>query len=193
MLGGLDWIEHVTGDLHQPLHCVASRRVLSGYRRCRRQPYPCYRSRSARPPGSAARILGCRHYARDLKGPGSRAQRRHRGDLTSLALRQGARPASPVVSNLKVEDWVRSGADSADKIVYASLKPNETLTREYAGAQAEFCREQAVRRGSGWRGLISSRLCTDHAQTAPESSPGRRRRSTPPSSVCPGRSAAAAA
>ena len=154
----LYWIEHVTGDLHQPLHCVSSYeffpdtgdaggnriRVIDPAQPDRPVPLHAYWDAGITHAISKDQAAGLDATTEEIS---------HRW-LYDRALR----PASSVVSNLKVEDWVRSGADSADKIVYASLKPNDTLTREYAGAQAEFCRKQAVLAGERLARVLISAL-----------------------------------
>ncbi len=155
----LYWIEHVGGDVHQPLHCVSSYEFFpdtgdAGGNRIR----VIDPARPDRP--------GALHGYWDAGITHAIAKDREAGlpvtpeDVTKRwnddkTLAPSARDAS----DLNIVDWVKSGAEAADKIVYTDLKPNSTLTAEYAAAQIVYCRKRGGScRGTRLAGVLNAEL-----------------------------------
>lgn len=154
----LYWIEHVTGDLHQPLHCVSSYEFFpdtgdAGGNRIRVID-------PARPERPSAL-----HGYWDGGITHAIAQDRTAGlavtpeDITKRWCDDKAvKPAKKDASDLKIAHWIKTGAELADKVVYADLKQNSTLTPEYAKAQIELCRKQAVLAGTRLAEVLNAAL-----------------------------------
>jgi hypothetical protein len=144
----LYWVEHIAGDVHQPLHCVSSYEFFpdtgdAGGNRLRI-------TDPARPdrPGNLHSFwdAGITHAIAKDKAAGLPVAPE---DITARWC--GDKSLAPDAQDAKdvyVKDWVKAGAEAADKIVYADLKPNSTLTPEYAATQITFCRKQAVLAGT---------------------------------------------
>jgi len=154
----LYWIEHVTGDLHQPLHCVSS--------------YEFFPDKG----DAGGNLLMITDPARPDRP--SRLHGYWDGGIThAIALDRAAglpvtpeditkrwcedkalKPSGKDAADLKVADWIKAGAVEADKIVYDDLKQNSTLTAEYVAAQIPFCKKQAVLAGTRLAEVINAAL-----------------------------------
>jgi hypothetical protein len=154
----LYWVEHITGDLHQPLHCVSSYEFFpekgdaGGNLLMVIDP-----ARPDRP----SRLHGywdggITHAIAQDKTAGLAVTP---ADITTRWCDDKTlQPSGKDASDLKVADWIKEGAVSADKIVYADLKPNSTLTAEYVAAQIPFCKKQAVLGGTRLAEVLNAAL-----------------------------------
>ena len=154
----LYWLEHITGDLHQPLHCVSSYeffpdtgdaggnrlRVMDPKRPGRPSPLHGYWDG-----GITHAIAAERKAEKPAKFE----------DITERWLADAKlKPAAADVSKMNAADWIKEGALAADKVVYKDLKQNTELTDEYASAQEDFCRKAAVLGGTRLAKLLNSIL-----------------------------------
>lgn len=150
----LAWIEHLVGDLHQPLHCCSSFALL--------------------PNGDAGGNLF------PIKDPVTgRAGRLHAywdgaiGRAIGAERQQGLSPNVEVVSerwarscpltrsearNLSVISWIKHGAALADTVAYKGIEPDSAPSQEYAAKQAALCERQAVLAGFRLAALLNEEL-----------------------------------
>jgi hypothetical protein len=151
----LYWIEHVVGDLHQPLHCVSSYEFFpdtgdaGGNRLVVVDP-----ARS----GATTRLHGYwdAGIRRAIEQDQQNALAITPEDVTKRWCADSTlQPSKTDASNLNIPDWVKHGAELADKVVYADLKQNSTLTPEYAAAQIALCRKQAVLGGTRLAAILN--------------------------------------
>ena len=154
----LYWLEHITGDLHQPLHCVSSYEFFpdtgdAGGNRLRVMDP----KRPARPsPLHGYWDAGITHaIATERKA----AQPAGFEDVTARWLADAKlKPTTAELSSQDAAAWIKKGAETADKLVYRDLKQNSELTDEYATAQEEYSRKAAVLAGSRLAKLLNSAL-----------------------------------
>ncbi len=143
----LYWIEHVTGDLHQPLHCVSSYEF----------------SATGDNGGNGFNILdpadttksirlhffwdaGIDHAVAEDASNGLAA-----GVETVTARWSGdpaLTPASTDAGDLTVNHWIDTGARLADTQVYTGISRNSAPSLPYQTAQATLCKKQAVLAGT---------------------------------------------
>jgi hypothetical protein len=150
----LNWIAHLVGDLHQPLHCVSNHEVL--------------------PEGDAGGNLFT------LKIPGStRPGRLHGswdGGITrAITTEKGAgasanaedvsqrwskefAPAASDAVNVDAAAWVRSGASLADTIVYVGIERDQEPTAGYEQLQQSLCKRQAVLAGARLAAILNAAI-----------------------------------
>jgi len=154
----LYWIEHIAGDVHQPLHCVSSYEFVTdkgdagGNRIMVIDP-----ARPDRPTRLHSYWdAGITHAIAADKEAGLAVTPE---DVTK---RWGSDPAlKPSAADLKVLDimaWVKAGAAIADKTVYADLKPNSTLSAQYATDQITLCKKQAELAGLRMAAVLNAGL-----------------------------------
>jgi S1/P1 Nuclease len=154
----LYWLEHITGDLHQPLHCVSSYeffpdtgdaggnrlRVMDPKRPGRPSPLHGYWD------GGITHAIATERKAEKPAGF---------EDITARWLADPKlKPASADATKLDAAAWIKEGAAAADKVVYRDLKQNSELTDEYAAAQEEYCKKAAVLGGTRLARLLNSML-----------------------------------
>jgi hypothetical protein len=150
----LAWIAHLTGDLHQPLHCVSNHETL--------------------PEGDAGGNL----FMIKIKGsdrPGrlhgywdggitrSIAEDKQQGqpatmeDISTRWSKDFA-PSAADAANLDVMSWIRSGASLADTIVYVGIEKDQEPSKGYEQTQAALCRRQAVLGGARLAAILNEIL-----------------------------------
>jgi hypothetical protein len=150
----LDWVEHITGDLHQPLHCASN-----------------YESS---PDGDA----GGNTFM--IKMPGTdRPGRLHGywdgaiGRAIAADKDQGLPPAVEEVSqrwvkdfapapadaaNLDVMSWIKTGAALADTMVYTGIEKNQAPTKGYDQNTLALCKRQVVLGGVRLAAILNDTL-----------------------------------
>jgi hypothetical protein len=138
----LYWIEHLVGDLHQPLHCVTSYEFgPDGDAGGNKFPIQDVSKRL-----HAYWDEGIDHAALDDHGSDeSPAGIEH---LTAAWLGDHAlRPSKSASTDLNPADWVKAGAKLADTVVYTGINRNEAPSSTYRQAQTRLCRLQAILAG----------------------------------------------
>ena len=151
----LYWIDHVVGDLHQPLHCVSSFEfeTVNGdaggnkFNIFAGTPTP----KTTRLHGYWDTAIGRAIGADRVAGLSPSVE-----DVTS---RWSADPAvAPKEADsldLKVEDWVRSGAILADTVVYKDIAKNAAPSGAYISAQLALSKKQVVLAGFRMANLLN--------------------------------------
>jgi hypothetical protein len=150
----LAWIGHITGDLHQPLHCVSNHEML--------------------PEGDAGGNLFM------IKLPGSDRPGRLHGywdggitrsiaadkqsgqsaDMAEVSARwsRDFPPSAEDAANVDVMSWIRSGAALADNIVYVGIEKDQAPSKGYEQTQTALCRRQAVLGGARLAAILNDIL-----------------------------------
>jgi hypothetical protein len=142
----LYWIEHVVGDLHQPLHCVASYEFnadgdgggnkfsianFTGSGKTRLHGFW---------DGAIGRMIGEENKI-GLSG-----------NIEDVTARWSADPlnqsSTMLTKNLDIAVWIKEGATLADTVVYTGLAQNTRPSSEYLKAQGVLCKKQAVLGGT---------------------------------------------
>jgi hypothetical protein len=141
----LYWIEHVVGDLHQPLHCVSSHEVHAegddgGNKFDIKAPD---QDRKIRLHGFWDGAIG-RAIGREREAGLSPSVE----DVTARwMLEANLRPATNLIKNLNVMGWIKDGAAKADKSVYTGITEGQVPSEAYIKAQVELSKKQAVLAG----------------------------------------------
>jgi hypothetical protein len=144
----LFWVEHVFGDLTQPLHCSESY-VLRPKGDAGGNTFPTGAPSDYRP-GSTENLHsywdgGIDHaVAADPQlGPGADMAK-----VTNvwLADRSDA-PSASEVKDLNPMDWVHEGKDLAVNFVYRGIEPNQVPSEAYKAAQIKLCENRALLAG----------------------------------------------
>jgi hypothetical protein len=150
----LVWIEHITGDLHQPLHCVSNFESL--------------------PNGDAGGNLFM------IKTPGSARPGRLHGYWDGGISRaiaadkaQGLSPSAVDVSqrwqqefpastadaaDTDVMSWIDEGAALADTVVYVGIEKDQEPSKGYTQLQTALCKRQAVLGGARLAAILNETL-----------------------------------
>ena len=152
----LYWIEHVTGDLHQPLHCVSS--------------YEFNPKGDAGGNGFKIQRLGgetTTNLHSFWDGGIGQAIREDREKSKSANIEQvslrwtsdgSIQPSGSDVKDLDPMDWIKTGAKLADRYVYGNLKQGERPDMNYLFVQADLCRKQAVLGGYRLAAILNKAL-----------------------------------
>ncbi len=152
----LYWIEHVTGDLHQPLHCVSSFQYNpTGDAGGNRFPLgivdPMY-------PGHNTNL----HFYWDAGIDHAVQQEGITGGVEEVTRRwmaeTSAAPSAREASNLDVASWIRHGADLADQQVYTGIERRGAPSAEYLSRQASLCKHQALLAGDRLAAILNQTL-----------------------------------
>lgn len=153
----LYWIEHVVGDLHQPLHCTSSYEF---------QP-------TGDAGGNLFTIVLDPNSDRKARLHGFwdggiasavRAERQvglsgNVGDVSSRWTHDPSIvPTASQVANLDIMSWITTGASLADHNVYTGITPDGTPSDAYKKAQLILCRKQAVLGGYRLAALLNTAL-----------------------------------
>src|SRR5262249_48661402 len=136
----LYWIEHLVGDLHQPLHCTSN-----------------YESDShGDAGGNTFKLLGNPKNLHALWDGGidRPADTLSSGDIeavtkdwTSPVLSPELQPAAADVDNLDIMSWIVKGSQLADSIVYKEIQKNKHPSDAYLQKEEALCARQAVLAG----------------------------------------------
>ena len=155
----LYWIEHVTGDLHQPLHCVSSfefdpKGDAGGNR------FRTGISDSQRP----ERTVNLHSYwdsgishavEKDVK-------QGLPGDMEAVTDRWSAdsalKPSEADADNLDIASWIKNGAELADSKVYTGIEREGKASADYENAHIELSKKQAVLAGTRLARLLNKIL-----------------------------------
>jgi hypothetical protein len=154
----LYWMEHVVGDLHQPLHCVSSYEFQAdgdaGGNKIQVLTDPAQPDRRNRLhgywDGGIARAIGA-DKQNSLSPNIEDVTKRWSEDPT-------LKPSDKDAANLNVSAWIATGAKQADAIVYKDLKQDAPLPTGYADTQILLCKHEAVLAGTRLANLLNSLL-----------------------------------
>ena len=144
----LYWVEHIVGDLHQPLHCVSNYEYSdqgdAGGNRVEVVLDPAKGDRKNRLhgywDGGIARAIG---EDRE-KGLSPNVE-----DVTQRWSADAAlKPSDKDAADLDVTSWIANGAKLAEAVVYKDIKKDAPIPSGYAAAQIRLCRQQAVLAGT---------------------------------------------
>jgi hypothetical protein len=150
------WINHVVGDLHQPLHCCSSHAVHEdgddggnkfmikaegNDRKVRLHGFW---------DGGIGRAIGLEREA-GLSPNVEAVSARWLADPT-------LKPTEKEVNNLDVKSWLESGAALAEKQVYEGIQEETVPDGNYTANQIKLCKKQAVLAGSRLAALLNKIL-----------------------------------
>ncbi len=141
----LGWIEHIAGDLHQPLHCV------SNYEHNHEEGDAGGNGVKLGVNGRNGRPLALHAYWDEGIDHAKEAEGLVRGatsiEATTVRWTQESKalPAEVRAKDLNVLDWIKDGAKLADKFVYGpQVKSGYEPTPQYEAAHQELCKRQAI-------------------------------------------------
>jgi hypothetical protein len=141
----LYWINHVVGDLHQPLHCCSAHDVHEegddgGNKFMIKSPD---QDRKVRLHGFWDGAIGRAIGAEREAGLSPNVI-----DVTTRWTSDPAlQPEKTQITNLNVMDWLKSGAKLAEASVYMGIKEEEQPNAKYVNEQIKLCKKQAVLSG----------------------------------------------
>ncbi len=150
------WINHVVGDLHQPLHCVSSHENdadgdAGGNK------FKITSPDGEKPTnlhsfwdGGIGRAIGEERE----KGKNPNVEKVTDRWSTDSALI----PAPELVKDLEPMSWIKSGARLADRIVYGNLKAGDRPDMQYLFESSTLCRKQAVLAGFRLAAILNKAL-----------------------------------
>ena len=142
----LGWIEHVTGDLHQPLHCVSNYEHdhEDGDAGGNGVKLGINSERYNRPMALHAYWDEAIDHAKAAESTGRGSTSIERVSPRWIA-EKGIQPASAQVRDLDPMDWIKEGAKLADKFVYTGeIKDGAIPSAGYNFTQNKLARRQAV-------------------------------------------------
>jgi S1/P1 Nuclease len=148
----LGWIEHLTGDLHQPLHCCSSYQ-FSSQGDSGGNDFPLNNSSHEL---HAYWDAGIDHASGLVSAtpPGSFFP-----PVTAMWSSDPAlQPTAADVADLTAAHWISRGAKLADTVVYVGIQPHDVPSSSYNAAQVTLCKKQAVLAGYRLAKLLNSIL-----------------------------------
>lgn len=151
------WIEHITGDLHQPLHCVSSYEYDSVKGDAGGNGFKVKRLESESTTtlhsfwdGGIGRAIG------EEREKGKSANVEEVTQRWTMANSLGPMPDQ--VKDLDSMNWIKAGAKLADRFVYGNLKQGDRPDMQYLFQQSELCRKQAVLAGYRLAAILNKAL-----------------------------------
>jgi hypothetical protein len=150
------WINHIVGDLHQPLHCVSNHEHheegdAGGNKFMIKSPD---QDRELRLHGFWDGAVG-KAIAKDREA-GLNA------NVEAVTERWSAdptlQPTAAQVKNLDIMSWLKTGAALADKFTYDGLKPNDKPNVEYMEAMITLSKKQVVLAGYRMAAILNKAL-----------------------------------
>ena len=146
----LSWIEHIVGDLHQPLHCTSSFQ---------------FGNQGDGGGNDFALATGSLHsfwdsgidHAKYAEG----AQGKPTGVEQVTARWNGEHVfslTSPAAKNLNVLSWIDAGAKEADKSVYEDIVPGAAPDAQYQSRHRSICKRGAILAGYRLANLLNAAL-----------------------------------
>lgn len=139
----LCWIEHISGDVHQPLHCAESFEFGSGD--AGGNAFKLGLRKNGKPVNLHSYWDSGIDRAVEVGGAGLSS------DVESVTKRwtedTNLVPPSSQVENQDVSAWIAKGASLADTKVYTGIKPTKIPTQTYINKQVVLCKKQAMLAG----------------------------------------------
>lgn len=152
----LYWIEHVTGDLHQPLHCVSSfeyneKGDAGGNRfKIKRLEAETMTNLHSSWDGGIGRAIG------------EEREKGKSGNIEQVSDRwtsdKPIQPSADQAKDLDPMNWIKAGAKLADRYVYGNLKQGDRPDMNYLFVQSDLCRKQAVLGGYRLAAILNKAL-----------------------------------
>jgi hypothetical protein len=142
----LYWIEHVVGDLHQPLHCVSNCEFNAGGdgggNKFSIQNFV----------GSGKTRLHGFWDGGIGRAIGEENKAGLSGNVEEVSTRWSVDPlnqsSTMLTQNLDIAAWIKEGATLADTVVYTGLAQNTRPSSSYLKTQSALCKKQAVLGGT---------------------------------------------
>lgn len=155
----LYWIEHLVGDLHQPLHCASNFAILTDSGDAGGNLFlivadPAQPTRTSRLHGYWDGGIGRAIATDKAQGldPNINAVSKRWENTPSL------RPTRQEAANSNIMAWIENGALLSDTVVYVGLTPNAPLPTGYADTNMGLCKKQAVLAGFRLAALLNAAL-----------------------------------
>ncbi len=142
----LGWIEHVVGDLHQPLHCTSDYEINheegdAGGNGVKLGLTGSY----GRPQSLHAYWDEGIDHARESRGSGGRGKTSIERTTGEWLADRKLQPGRDLLASYDPMRWVRDGARLADRVVYArEIKDGAVPSAAYEATHKELCARQAV-------------------------------------------------
>jgi hypothetical protein len=153
----LYWIEHVVGDLHQPLHCVSNFQFLpdgdAGGN--------LFMIGDPNRPDGRGRLHGYWDAGIDHAVAQDKAQGQSPNveDVTQRwEHERSLAPSRAAASDLKIADWIQEGVTHSEQDVYAGIEQNATPGSSYAEHQAQLSRKLALLAGYRLASVLNKAL-----------------------------------
>ena len=150
------WIEHVVGDLHQPLHCVSS------YEFNATGDAGGNRFKITSPDGDKPTNLHSFWDGGIGRAIGEEREKGKDPNVEKVSSRWASdsslTPASDAVKDLDPMNWIKAGARMADRVVYGNLKPTDRPDMQYLFQHTATCRKQAVLAGARLAAILNKAL-----------------------------------
>ncbi|MBV9850933.1 MAG: S1/P1 nuclease [Armatimonadetes bacterium] len=155
----LYWVEHLTGDLHQPLHCATSCQFSATgdaggnlFKLGIPDPERPDRTMNLHAYWDTGIARAVQHEkAGGLSDAVSAVSRRWTSD-------PGLAPSTAEVRDLSVRSWIAAGARLADRSVYAGITVGGVPSEDYSRRQAMICERQSVLAGERLARWLNSAL-----------------------------------
>jgi len=152
----LYWIEHVTGDLHQPLHCVSSHEhEAEGDAGGNKFKVKYFDSEK----------IGNLHGQWDGgigRAIGEEREKGKSANIEDVSARwtsdKSLQPSADLTKDLDPMSWIKAGAKLADRYVYGNLKQGDRPDMNYQFVQSDLCRKQAVLAGYRLAAILNKAL-----------------------------------
>ena len=150
------WIEHVVGDLHQPLHCVSS------YEYSATGDAGGNKFKLTSPDGDRPTNLHSFWDGGIGRAIGEDREKGKDPNVEKVSARWTAdgslNPPADAVKDLDPMSWIRAGARLADRMVYGSMKSGDKPDMQYMYQQSGTCRKQAVLAGYRLAAILNKAL-----------------------------------
>ena len=150
------WINHVTGDLHQPLHCVSS------YEYERNGDAGGNKFKITSPDGDRPTNLHSFWDGGIGRAIGEDREKGKNPNVEKVSERWTADssllPTPDSVKDLDPMSWIKAGARMADRVVYGNLKIGDRPDMQYLFQQSQTCRKQAVLAGLRLAAILNKAL-----------------------------------
>ncbi len=150
------WIEHVVGDLHQPLHCVSS------YEYNPTGDAGGNKFTITSPDGDKPTNLHSFWDGGIGRAIGEEREKGKDPNVEKVSARWLAdrtlAPAADLAKDLDPKSWIRTGARMADRVVYGNLKPKDRPDMQYLFQQTTVCKKLAVLAGTRLAAILNRAL-----------------------------------
>jgi hypothetical protein len=150
------WIEHIVGDLHQPLHCVSS------YEYDATGDAGGNKFKLTSPDGEKPTNLHSYWDGGIGRAIGEEREKGKSPNVEEVTKRWSTDPAlipsADAVKDLDSMNWIKAGARLADRAVYGKLKSGDRPDMQYLFESSATCRKQAVLAGFRLAAILNKAL-----------------------------------
>jgi hypothetical protein len=158
----LYWVEHLTGDLHQPLHCTSNCDVIAAgdaggnlFHIRLRDDHGGFQSKTLHSYwDEGIDHAAGRHIRYDADLPAADAEAITRLWLSDPALQ----PSDSDLKDLDVSHWIKSEAALAEQVVYTGVSEGTEPAPAYVAAQTALCKRAAVLAGRRLAAILEAAL-----------------------------------